>query len=155
MIIRIIAVGQKIAAWAEEATRDYLARFPREFKVELKEIRTEPRRGQPPAKLKEAEAERILESLEQTDFVVLLDEDGASRSTLDFAREVKLWKDERRDVVFIIGGPDGVAPNVKARADHVMKLSEMTLPHALARVFLAEQLYRVYSILVGHPYHRG
>lgn len=155
MIIRIIAVGQKIAPWAEEASRDYLARFPREFKVELREIRTEPRRGQPPARLKEAEAERILDSLEETDFVVLLDEDGAARSTMEFAKDVKLWKEDGRDVVFIIGGPDGVAPNVKARADHVMKLSEMTLPHALARVFLAEQLYRVYSILVGHPYHRG
>lgn len=154
-MIRIVAVGQRIAEWADTACRDYLGRFPRDFEVELKEIRTEARNGRTPAQLMRAEAEHILEKIADDDLVVVLDEHGVDWTTMDLAKSVARWRSERRDVVFVIGGPDGLAPEVKARADVTLRLSAMTLPHAFARVLLAEQLYRAWSILARHPYHRA
>ena len=140
MQIRIVAVGQRITEWAQSAVSDYLSRFPRDFRVELREIRTEPRAGQTPARLMAAEAERILAAIEPDDFVVVLDEH---------------WRADGETPVFVIGGPDGLAPEVKARANLTIRLSSMTLPHAFARVMLSEQIYRAWSILAGHPYHRA
>ena len=131
MRVRILAVGQHIADWAQEAVRGYLARFPRSWSVDLKEIRTEHRAGQTPAK------------------------HGKDLTTVDLARQMHAWGGEGDRVVFVIGGPDGLAPEVKAAARATVRLSAMTLPHALARVLLAEQLYRVWSIEAGHPYHRA
>lgn len=155
MRIKIIAVGQHIADWAKVATMDYLGRFPRDFKVELKEIRTEHRSGQTPAKLMQAEAERILAVIEPGEYVVVLDERGQDLTTMSFTTDIARWRNERLDVVFIIGGPDGLAPEVKSVANETIRLSSMTLPHTLARVFLAEQIYRAWSILAKHPYHRA
>lgn len=155
MRIRILAVGQHIADWAQDAVRGYLARFPRTWPVELKEIRTEPRAGQTPARLMALEGERILAALEPGDFVVVLDEHGRDFTTVEFARALAEWHMEGDRIVFVIGGPDGLAPAVKERAHRTMRLSAMTLPHALARVLLAEQIYRAWSIEAGHPYHRA
>ncbi|MBM6704133.1 23S rRNA (pseudouridine(1915)-N(3))-methyltransferase RlmH [Sutterella massiliensis] len=155
MRIRIVAVGQHIADWAETAVRDYLGRFPRGFEVELKEIRTEPRSGLPPAKLMAAEGERIKKALEPGDYVVVLDEHGRDLTTVDFAKFIAKGRTDGETLVFIIGGPDGLAPDVKALARETIRLSAMTLPHALARVLLAEQIYRAWSILANHPYHRA
>ena len=135
--------------------RGYLARFPRSWSVDLKEIRTEHRAGQTPAKLMQLEAERLLAAIEPGDFVVVLDEHGKDLTTVDLARQMHAWGGEGDRVVFVIGGPDGLAPEVKAAARATVRLSAMTLPHALARVLLAEQLYRVWSIEAGHPYHRA
>ena len=121
----------------------------------MKEIRTEPRAGQTPAKLMQLEGGRILEALEEDDYVVVLDEHGKDFTTTEFARALNEWMSESSRVVFVIGGPDGLAPEVKEKAKRLMRLSAMTMPHALARVFLAEQLYRVWSIGAGHPYHRA
>lgn len=155
MRIRILAVGQHIADWAQEAVRGYLARFPRTWPVELKEIRTEPRAGQTPARLMALEGERILAAVEPGDFVVVLDEHGRDFTTVEFARALAEWRTEGDRVVFVIGGPDGLSPAVKEKARRTMRLSAMTLPHALARVLLAEQIYRAWSIEAGHPYHRA
>ena len=155
MRIRIIAVGQHIADWAETAVRDYLGRFPRGFDVELNEIRTEPRAGQPPAKLIAAEGERICKAIGPEDYVIVLDEHGRNVSTLDFAKLIAKGRADGETYAFIIGGPDGLAPEVKALARETIRLSDMTLPHAFARVLLAEQLYRAWSILANHPYHRA
>lgn len=155
MRVRILAVGQHIADWAQDAVRGYLARFPRTWPVELKEIRTEPRAGQTPARLMALEGERILAALEPGDFVVVLDEHGRDFTTVEFARALTEWRMEGDRIVFVIGGPDGLAPAVKERAHRTMRLSAMTLPHALARVLLAEQIYRAWSIEAGHPYHRA
>ncbi|WP_295476895.1 23S rRNA (pseudouridine(1915)-N(3))-methyltransferase RlmH [Sutterella sp.] len=155
MRIRILAVGQHIADWAQDAVRGYLARFPRTWPVELKEIRTEPRAGQTPARLMALEGERILAALEPGDFVVVLDEHGRDFTTVEFARALAEWRMEGDRIVFVIGGPDGLSPAVKERAHRTMRLSAMTLPHALARVLLAEQIYRAWSIEAGHPYHRA
>lgn len=155
MGIRIVAVGQRIVDWADTAVRDYLGRFPREFPVSLVEIRTEPRNGRTPAQLMKAEAEHILAKIEDDDWVVVLDEHGKDATTMALARSIASWRSDRREIVFVIGGPDGLASEVKARANETMRLSAMTLPHALARVLLSEQLYRAWSILAGHPYHRA
>lgn len=155
MQTRIIAVGQRIADWAQTAVGDYLSRFPRDFRVELKEIRTEPRAGQTPARLMAAEAERILAAVEPDDFVVVLDEHGKDMTTMELARQFARWRADGENPVFIIGGPDGLAPEVKAAARMTLRLSAMTLPHALARVLLSEQIYRAWSILAKHPYHRA
>lgn len=155
MQTKIIAVGQRIADWAQDATRDYLGRFPRDFRVELREIRTEPRHGKTPAQLMEAEAGRILEAVDRDDLVVVLDEHGRDVTTMELAELFASWRRENHTPAFIIGGPDGLAPAVKERADLKIRLSSMTLPHAFARVLLAEQVYRAWSILAGHPYHRA
>lgn len=155
MRIRIIAVGQHIADWAESASRDYLGRFPRGFSVELKEIRTEPRAGQTPAKLMAAEGERIRAAIEPGDFVVVMDEHGEEMTTVEFAKFLNGKRLDAETVVFVIGGPDGLSPEIKALGKKTMRLSKMTLPHALARVLLAEQIYRAWSILANHPYHRA
>ena len=155
MQTRIIAVGPRIADWAQTAVGDYLSRFPRDFRVELKEIRTEPRAGQTPAKLMAAEAERILAAVEPDDFVVVLDEHGKDLTTMELAKQFARWRADGETPVFIIGGPDGLAPEVKAAARLTLRLSAMTLPHAFARVLLAEQIYRAWSILAKHPYHRA
>ncbi len=155
MRIKIVAVGQHIVDWAKIAVSDYLGRFPRDFRVELREIRTEHRSGQTPAKLMQAEGERILSQIEPGEHVVVLDEHGRDLTTMDFAADISRWRNDRLDVVFIIGGPDGLSPEVKAAASEQIRLSAMTLPHALARVLLAEQLYRAWSILARHPYHRA
>ena len=148
MQIRIVAVGQRITEWAQSAVSDYLSRFPRDFRVELREIRTEPRAGQTPARLMAAEAERILAAIEP-------DEHGKDLTTMDLARHFSHWRADGETPVFVIGGPDGLAPEVKARANLTIRLSSMTLPHAFARVMLSEQIYRAWSILAGHPYHRA
>ena len=145
MQIRIVAVGQRITEWAQSAVSDYLSRFPRDFRVELREIRTEPRAGQT----------RILAAIEPDDFVVVLDEHGKDLTTMDLARHFSHWRADGETPVFVIGGPDGLAPEVKARANLTIRLSSMTLPHAFARVMLSEQIYRAWSILAGHPYHRA
>lgn len=155
MRLRIIAVGQHISPWADSAVRDYLSRFPKDFTVELVEVRTEARNGRTPAQLMAAEAQNILKNVEAGDHVVVLDERGADLTTMALAKSCARWRAEALDVVFIIGGPDGLAPEVKARADDTIKLSSLTLAHAFARVLLAEQLYRAWSILAGHPYHRA
>ena len=107
MRVRILAVGQHIADWAQEAVRGYLARFPRSWSVDLKEIRTEHRAGQTPAKLMQLEAERLLAAIEPGDFVVVLDEHGKDLTTVDLARQMHAWGGEGDRVVFVIGGPEG------------------------------------------------
>ncbi len=155
MHITIIAVGQREASWVNEAVKDYLARFPKTFTVELRELKTEPRAGQTPQKLMALEAARITKSIPADDFVVVLDERGKDLTTVEFAKKISTWKNDSRNVTFIIGGPDGLDANLKAKANFSMRLSSMTLPHAIARVLLAEQIYRAWSLLNNHPYHRA
>ena len=102
-----------------------------------------------------AEGERIKKALEPGDYVVVLDEHGRDLTTVDFAKFIAKGRTDGETLVFIIGGPDGLAPDVKALARETIRLSAMTLPHALARVLLAEQIYRAWSILANHPYHRA
>jgi 23S rRNA (pseudouridine1915-N3)-methyltransferase len=154
MKICVIAVGQKLPAWAQVALDDYTKRFPPEWRVTLKSVKTQAREGQSATKLMAMEAERILASLPKDPFIVALDERGLNLTTQALSEELKGWSAMGQDIVFLIGGPDGLDPELKARSHQLLRLSSMTLPHAMVRVMLVEQLYRVWSIQNAHPYHR-
>lgn len=156
MHITIVAVGLKLPTWAQTAVDDYLARFPRDFTVAVKEVKAEARTGgKPVAQLMAAEAQRIEKAIPAGDIVVAMDEHGRDMTTVDFANKISTWKNEGSGVTFVIGGADGLDPALKARARLMLRLSSMTLPHAFARVLLTEQIYRAWSILANHPYHRA
>ena len=155
MKLLVAAVGTRMPPWAEEAFAEFAKRMPRELPLELKEIKTEPRSGGKPVEaLLAAEAGRIRAALPARSRVAALDERGADLSTQQLAARLRQWMETGDDVAFVIGGPDGLAPDLKSAADETLRLSSLTLPHALARVLLAEALYRAASLLKGHPYHR-
>jgi 23S rRNA (pseudouridine1915-N3)-methyltransferase len=158
MRITIVAVGQRQPAWADAAVADYLARLPADFKVELKEVKAEPRTAkgnEPTERLLAAEAARIRAALPAGGVLVALDEHGRDWTTRQFAESLRRWRDAAEAVAFVIGGPDGLDGSLKTGARMLLRLSSMTLPHALARVLLVEQLYRSSSLLANHPYHRA
>ncbi|HEY6721058.1 MAG TPA: 23S rRNA (pseudouridine(1915)-N(3))-methyltransferase RlmH [Burkholderiales bacterium] len=151
----IIAVGTKMPGWVNEAFHDYAKRMPRDMKIELVEVRPEPRTsGKSTAQLLEAEAGRIARALPREASRVALDERGREFTTAELARWLAARRQDGRDIAFVIGGADGLAPEMKSGTGPLMRVSAMTLPHGLARVLLAEQLYRASSILNRHPYHR-
>ncbi|HMH18817.1 MAG TPA: 23S rRNA (pseudouridine(1915)-N(3))-methyltransferase RlmH [Burkholderiales bacterium] len=155
MKLLIIAVGTKMPGWVDEAFHDYAKRMPRDMKIELIEVRPEPRTsGKSTLQLLEAEAGRIARALPREASRVALDERGREFTTAELARWLAARRQDGRDIAFVIGGADGLAPEVKSGAGPLMRVSAMTLPHGLARVLLAEQLYRASSILNRHPYHR-
>jgi 23S rRNA (pseudouridine1915-N3)-methyltransferase len=155
MKLLVVAVGQRQPAWAETAWDDYAKRFPPEMRLELKALKAESRQGGKTAEqCCGAEALRFEQALPRSARRVLLDEQGARLDTAQLALRLAAWRDGGRDVAFLIGGPDGVAPELKLKADETLRLSDLTLPHALARVVLAEALYRAWSLSTGHPYHR-
>ncbi len=155
MKIRLIAVGQRPPEWVTDGFSDYARRLPREMPLELVEVAPAARRNAPKARIRELEAQRLLGHVGSRDWVVALDEGGKAWSTLQLAKKLDDWRMQGRDVAFLVGGADGLDPSCLGRADEVLSLSAMTLPHALVRVVLAEQLYRAWTILSGHPYHRG
>jgi len=156
MRLRLIAIGTRMPQWADAAFTDFARRMRGHWKLDLVELASASRRhsGGAAALAMSAEAHRILAVLSGRDFVVTLDERGAQRSTLELSR----WLEERRasgqDLAFVIGGPDGLAEEVLTRGQMRWSLSKLTLPHALVRVLVAEQLYRAATVLAGHPYHR-
>jgi 23S rRNA (pseudouridine1915-N3)-methyltransferase len=155
MRLVLAAVGQRQPAWADAAYEDFAKRFPPELKFELKAIKAEPRTsGKTPEQMMAAEAQRIEAAIPKGARRIILDERGERRTTMQLAERLKLWMGEGRDAVLIIGGPDGLAPALKATADETLRLSDLTLPHAFARVLLAEGLYRAWTVMVNHPYHR-
>jgi len=154
MKLRIVALGHKLPRWVAEAYGDYTRRLPRDFSLDLVEIKPEARdRGRTTAQLLGSEANRI-EAATRGFQVVALDQKGASWTTLDLANALKRWREQAVAVAFVIGSADGLAERVKRDASVIISLSALTLPHGLARVLLAEQIYRSVSLLQGHPYHR-
>jgi 23S rRNA (pseudouridine1915-N3)-methyltransferase len=148
-------VGTRPPAWVREACADYTRRLGSRLKLTLVEIEPGPRSaGQSPRKAVETEARKLLTALRPDEWVVALDERGTQMSTRELADWLAGRMREGRDLAFLIGGPDGFAAEVAARSDTTLSLSRLTLPHALARVVLAEQLYRAMTILSHHPYHR-
>ncbi len=154
MKITIVAVGIKQPAWSETAVADYLGRFPKDWSVTVKAVKPELRAGQSTAKIIQAEAERIRAAIPEHSLIVAMDERGRDFTTQEFAKKIEAWRDASESVAFIIGGADGLDPELKKEASMMLRLSSMTLPHAMARVMLAEQVYRAFSILTNHPYHR-
>ncbi len=154
MKLSIVAVGQRMPDWAQTAYDDYAKRFPPDSRVELKTVKTEPRGSKTLQTLLQAERSRIESVLARGTRVVVLDERGTSLTTVALAQQLKQWQLQGDDVAFIIGGPDGLDPEFKTQAAQRIRLSDMTLPHAMARVLLIEQIYRAWSVNHNHPYHR-
>jgi len=154
MRLSILAVGDKLPGWADAATAEYLKRMPREARVELLVVKPEKRAGQSAQSLKQAEAARILDKLPSGCRLVALDEHGRQVTTRELADLLSRWLESGQDTCLVIGGADGLAPAILEKAETTLALSRLTLPHAFARVLLAEQLYRAVSLLNNHPYHR-
>jgi 23S rRNA (pseudouridine1915-N3)-methyltransferase len=154
MRLVVAAVGLRLPGWAAAAWDDYTRRFPADAKLELKAVKAEPRAGRTAAQCMAAEAVRLRAALPKGARRVVLDEHGTRRSTAQLADRFAFWRGDGRDVAFVVGGPDGLDVALKAEADETLRLSDLTLPHALARVLLAECLYRAWSLAAGHPYHR-
>jgi len=150
----IVAVGQRVPDWAQIAWDDYAKRFPFEIKVELKAVKTEPRGSKSLETLYAAERARIEAAIPRGCHIVALDERGTALTTQALAGKLKDWQFSGGDVALVIGGPDGLDPAFKQAAHERIRLSDLTLPHAFARVLLIEQLYRAWSINAKHPYHR-
>ena len=154
MRLLIVAVGQRVPDWAQTAYDDYAKRFPHELKVELKAVKTEPRGSKTLQTLYGAERERIEAAIPRGTRVVVLDERGTSLTTKALAERLQDWQLGGDDVALVIGGPDGLDPAFRQSAHERIRLSDLTLPHAMVRVLLIEQLYRAWSVNAGHPYHR-
>jgi 23S rRNA (pseudouridine1915-N3)-methyltransferase len=150
----IVAVGQRVPDWAQTAWDDYVKRFPHELKVELKAVKTETRGSKTVEQLYAAERRRIEEAIPKGARIVVLDERGTSLRTTALAERLTEWQLSGGDVALVIGGPDGLAPEFRQTAHERIRLSDLTLPHAMVRVLLIEQLYRAWSINANHPYHR-
>lgn len=155
MRITIVAVGHKAPAWIQEGFNEYARRMPPEARVELVELKPEERGpGRSTPRAKELEGERILAALPPGATLLALDERGKSVTTQGLSVMLADWMRDGLQPAFAIGGADGLSDAVKQRAAKLLSLSALTLPHALVRVILAEQLYRAWSILARHPYHR-
>jgi len=155
MRLLIVAVGTRMPAWVAQGYAEFAKRMPRELPLELVEVKTEPRSsGKALPALLAAEAARLRAALPARARLVLLDERGVDVNTTTLAARLQAWAGDGEDVALIIGGPDGVAADLKRQAAETLRLSSLTLPHALVRVLLAEALYRAASVNKGHPYHR-
>jgi 23S rRNA (pseudouridine1915-N3)-methyltransferase len=155
MKLVVVAVGTRMPGWVDEAFAEYAKRMPRSAKLELVEVRPEPRvQGKSVTQMLGLEAARIAAAVPDRAKTVALDERGREFTSAALARWLGRRLEEGIDTAFLVGGPDGLAPSLKERAETVMRLSAMTLPHGLARMLLAEQIYRAVSILQNHPYHR-
>jgi len=155
MRVRLIAVGTRAPAWVRTACEDYITRLGSHLPVSVTEISSGARsRGASAERAVAQEGERVLAAVRREDYLVALDERGTEFTTRELAAWLKARMQEGDDLAFVIGGPDGLAPEVLKRSRLRWSLSRLTLPHALVRVLLAEQLYRAMSLLAGHPYHR-
>lgn len=154
MRLLIVAVGQRVPDWAQTAWDDYAKRFPFEIKVELKAVKTEPRGSKSLETLLAAERARIEAVIPKGCRIVALDERGTALTTMALAGKLTDWQLSGGDVALVIGGPDGLDPAFRQAAHERIRLSDLTLPHAMVRVLLVEQLYRAWSINANHPYHR-
>ena len=155
MRLAIVAIGRRGPAWLQEALADYLKRFPPEIRIAMKDI-APARRGAnaPAAAVRSSEAEKLRAAVPDGSLRIALDEHGRERSTRELARQLEAWRNEGRDVAFLIGGADGLDAALLKEMDSVWSLSKLTLQHGMAKLLLVEQLYRAWTILSGHPYHR-
>lgn len=156
MKLRLLAAGTRMPDWVTTAFRDYAGRLPPESRLELVEIPLGKRQGNNPdlVRARRAEGEKMLAAA-GGDRLIALDVSGRAWSTEKLARQLADWRNGGRDIALCIGGPDGLDPAVVQRAEAKWSLSPLTLPHALVRVIAAEQIYRAWSILHNHPYHRA
>ncbi len=156
MRIHLLCVGKRMPGWVDEAYAEYAKRMPPECRLQLREIAPGRRgKGQDPRRAMADEGEAMLEALPGGCRVIALDVGGKAWSTEDLSRQMRGWLGEGRNPALLVGGPEGLAETCLARAGQRWSLSPLTFPHPLVRVILAEQLYRAWSLLKGHPYHRA
>ena len=156
MKILVIAVGNRMPAWVQEAVAIYKKRFPPEMRLEFHEIPPQRRDGRgSEIKAMEKEGKAILEAIPKKSYVIALDERGRQFTSEELAKKVSSWEGMGCDIALLVGGPNGLTDECRQRASELWSLSKLTLPHPLVRVFLAETLYRAYSISAGLPYHRA
>tara|TARA_R110001606_G_scaffold361754_5_gene515043 strand:+ start:38191 stop:38661 length:471 start_codon:yes stop_codon:yes gene_type:complete len=156
MKLNLLAVGTKMPAWVTDGYQEYAKRMPRECSIQLHEI-SPAKRGKSgsPSQWMREEGERILAAIPDSHHVVALDVQGKSWHTEELAEQLKSWMADGRDVSLIVGGPDGLTDECLQRANQRWSLSALTLPHPLVRIVLAEQLYRAWTVIQNHPYHRA
>jgi 23S rRNA (pseudouridine1915-N3)-methyltransferase len=152
--IRLIAIGGRQPAWVSEAFDNYAKRLPRSWRFRLDEVPAAGRGSAGAARAVEAEGQQVLRKLKPSERLMLLEEAGEPLSSKELAGRLRAWLSEGADLAFVIGGPDGVSDACRERAHFMWSLSRLTLPHALVRVVVAEQLYRAWTVIEGHPYHR-
>jgi len=156
MKLIVAAVGARMPAWVNDAWQDYAKRMPPDCALELREIKPEARKsGKNAGQMMAAEARRIEAAIPVDCHRVALDERGKDLTTVQLASRLEYWRGLGTDVAFIIGGPDGLDPQLKQQCPEKIRLSSLTLPHPMVRVLLGEQLYRAWAIMTGHPYHRA
>ena len=154
MKLGVVAVGHKLPGWVAQGCAEYVKRMPRELPLVIVEVKPEPRGGKTREQLLAAEYVRLQAALQPFRRIVVLDERGADVTTLQLAQRLDGWMQAGGDTAFVIGGADGIDAALKQRADDTLRLSSLTLPHAMARLVLCEQIYRAHSVLRNHPYHR-
>lgn len=156
MHIRLLALGDRQPAWVDEAFAEYANRLPRQWQFRLQALATAQRsKQQPSSSAVEAEGRKILAEVKDGEYMAALDERGTQFSSVELGNKLNDWQTDGRDLTFVIGGPDGLSDDCIKRADLCWSLSRLTLPHGLARVLFAEQLYRAWTVSTGHPYHRA
>lgn len=156
MRIKIVAVGTRLPNWQQQGFVEYSRRLPKECAVELVEIPAATRaKSTPTHQAIKKESDRMLAAIGNNDYVIALDQPGTQYGSEDLAGLLEVWLAQGRDVAMLVGGADGLSDACRSRADFRWSLSELTLPHGLVRVLVAEQVYRAWSIVRGHPYHRG
>lgn len=154
MKLLIAAVGHRMPDWVAAGCNEYIKRMPRELPISVVEIKPEPRSGKSREQLTAAEKSRLSPVIAGCGRIVALDERGKDLTTAQLAQRLEAWMQEGGDTAFLIGGADGLDPELKSAATEMIRLSSMTLPHAMARLVLCEQLYRAVSVVRNHPYHR-
>jgi 23S rRNA (pseudouridine1915-N3)-methyltransferase len=154
MRITIAAVGTRLPGWVYDGVEIYSQRLPRQIRLDLAEIPAGNRSGKATAAIEE-ESRQLLKRADQADLTIALDERGKALASTELATEMRGWLDHVPHVAILIGGPDGLSDACRDKANSVWSLSRLTLPHGLVRVVLVEQLYRAWTIVNGHPYHRS
>lgn len=156
MKVNLIAVGKKMPSWVGAGFREYAKRMPAELSLNLIEISAvKHTKNLSAQQILEREGKQILAAIPANNYVVALDVRGKNFSTEHLAEQLQMWRENARDVSLLVGGPEGLSDECLNRADFKWSLSKLIFPHPLVRVIIAEQLYRAFTILSHHPYHRG
>jgi 23S rRNA (pseudouridine1915-N3)-methyltransferase len=155
MQITIVAVGIRLPSWINQGVNEYIKRFPPEVNLQLCELNPVKRnKSATREKILSQEAERIITAIPKGNYIIVLDEHGKTQRTTVLAKHMDSWMREGKNIALVIGGADGIHEDIKKKANEVWSLSDYTLPHGLARVLLTEQLYRAWTVIKKHPYHR-
>jgi len=156
MQINLLAVGHNMPVWVNDSFSEYTKRLPQDYHLSLSEVKPEKRNKNSNIKdITTEEGKRLINTIPQGNWVIALDEQGQLWNTNHLATKLEQWHDDAQDISLLIGGADGLSEDVKSRANTLWSLSSLTLPHPLVRVIIAEQIYRAWSIICGHPYHRA